>query len=85
MDGITWLSVDLVQGNVPHKPRYAEGESGRVVNIRTLTSQKGLVIIAVTEPKQRLATKRRVESDEEGIANSLERNRGDTLQPTEVV
>jgi len=80
---IGWVSGGHAIKYTPHRPRYAEGESGRVVNILTLTSQKGLVKIAVAEPRRQLARKGRVESSEKGIANSLEQHKGDTLQATE--
>lgn len=49
------MSTEPFVGTVsPHNPRYALGESFVVANIRTLTSQKGLVTTAVTAPKAHL-------------------------------
>lgn len=65
-----------------HRLRYAVGSSGLVVNMRTLTTHIGFVIIAVTAPKhgRKMHHVSRAQLSDGGCANSLAQNRADKLQ-----
>jgi hypothetical protein len=68
------------------QPLYDVGSSARVVNMRTLTTHIGLVMIAVTAPEQRkgksLVSNVGESPSDEWIANSLVQNREGMLRET---
>ena len=57
------------------RPRYADGESGDVVNIRTFTTHIGFVMIAVTAPRIILVTMRDVGVDRDDLLASAEQTK----------
>lgn len=69
------------KGGALHMLRYAAGSSARLVNIRTLTTQIGFVITAVTAPAVTQERSDRSDPEERWFPNSLARSRAGTTRP----